>query len=67
MGEGWSDYVAITTLLDPALDDPDEPRGMGPYALFQDSRQDNGIRPRPYSRNMEIQPFTTTASRRTAG
>ena len=31
---------------------------MGPYALFQDSRQGNGIRPRPYSRNMEIQPFT---------
>jgi extracellular elastinolytic metalloproteinase len=31
---------------------------MGPYALFQDSREGNGIRPRPYSRNMEIQPFT---------
>jgi extracellular elastinolytic metalloproteinase len=57
-GEGWSDYVAITTLLDPALDDPNGPRGMGPYALFQDSREGNGIRPRPYSRNMEIQPFT---------
>ncbi len=57
-GEGWSDYVAITTLLDPALDDPEGPRGMGPYALFQDSREGNGIRPRPYSRNMEIQPFT---------
>jgi hypothetical protein len=57
-GEGWSDFVAISTLLDPALDDPQGPRGMGPYALFQDSRQGNGIRPRPYSRNMEIQPFT---------
>ena len=31
---------------------------MGPYALFQPNRQGNGIRPRPYSRNMEIQPFT---------
>jgi hypothetical protein len=31
---------------------------MGPYALFQPSRQGNGIRPRPYSRNMAIQPFT---------
>jgi extracellular elastinolytic metalloproteinase len=58
MGEGWSDYVAITTLLDPALDDPDEPRGMGPYALFQPNRHGNGIRPRPYSRDMAIQPFT---------
>jgi extracellular elastinolytic metalloproteinase len=57
-GEGWSDYVAISTMIDPALDDPQGPRGMGPYALFQDSRQGNGIRPRPYSRNMEIQPFT---------
>jgi extracellular elastinolytic metalloproteinase len=57
-GEGWSDYVAITALLDPALDDPDQPRGMGPYALFQPNRHGNGIRPRPYTRNMEIQPFT---------
>jgi extracellular elastinolytic metalloproteinase len=57
-GEGWSDYFAITVLLDPALDDPEGPRGMGPYALFQDSRQGAGIRPRPYSRNMTIQPFT---------
>lgn len=57
-GEGWSDYVAISVLLDPALDDPQGPRGMGPYALFQPNRQGNGIRPRPYSRNMVIQPFT---------
>ena len=58
MGEGWSDYLAISMLMDPTLDDPEGPRGMGPYALFQDSREGNGIRPRPYSRNMEIQPFT---------
>jgi hypothetical protein len=58
MGEGWSDYYAITMLIDPALDDPDGVRGMGPYALFQGSRQGNGIRPRPYSRDMEVQPFT---------
>ena len=57
-GEGWSDWLAITTLLDLALDNPEGPRGMGPYALFQPNRQGNGIRPRPYSRNMEIQPFT---------
>ncbi|MGH3923055.1 MAG: M36 family metallopeptidase, partial [Pseudonocardiaceae bacterium] len=58
MGEGWSDYYAITMLLDPALDDPEQPRGMGPYALFQDDRHGAGIRPRPYTRDMEIQPFT---------
>ncbi len=57
-GEGWSDYIALTLLLDPNLDAPEGPRGMGPYALFQANRQGNGIRPRPYSRNMTIQPFT---------
>ena len=44
-GEGWSDYFAISMLLDPALDDPNQPRGMGPYALFQPNRQGAGIRP----------------------
>ena len=57
-GEGWSDYYAISMLLDPALDDPNQPRGMGPYALFQDDRHGAGIRPRPYARDMSIQPFT---------
>ncbi|MFI6263887.1 M36 family metallopeptidase [Micromonospora sp. NPDC051006] len=58
MGEGWSDFLAITSLLNPAIDDPENARGYGQYALFQDSRVGGGIRPRPYSRNMEIQPFT---------
>jgi extracellular elastinolytic metalloproteinase len=58
MGEGWSDYLAITVAMDLALDDPDLPRGMGPYALFQPDRHGNGIRPRPYTRDMAIQPFT---------
>jgi extracellular elastinolytic metalloproteinase len=57
-GEGWSDYLAISLLLDPALDDPDEPRGMGTYVLFQNDRHGAGIRPRPYTRDMSIQPFT---------
>ena len=57
-GEGWSDYYAISMLLDPALDDPNQPRGMGPYALFQDDRHGAGIRPRPYTRDMSVQPFT---------
>ena len=57
-GEGWSDYVAITLTMDPTLDDPDQPRGMGPYTQFQPDRHGGGIRPRPYSRNMDIQPFT---------
>ncbi len=57
-GEGWSDYLALTFTMDPTVDNPDVGRGMGPYALFQGNRNGAGIRPRPYSRNMEIQPFT---------
>jgi hypothetical protein len=57
-GEGWSDYYAIVMLLDPALDNPNLPRGMGPYALYEPNRQGAGIRPRPYTRDMAIQPFT---------
>jgi extracellular elastinolytic metalloproteinase len=57
-GEGWSDFMANTLLIDARLDDPDGPRGLVPYVLFQPNRQGNGLRPRPYSRNMEIQPFT---------
>ncbi|WP_230688699.1 M36 family metallopeptidase [Micromonospora sp. WMMC415] len=58
MGEGWSDWFAVTMLMDPRFDTADGRRGMGPYVLFQDDRSGNGIRPRPYSRNMETQPFT---------
>jgi hypothetical protein len=58
MGEGWSDYYAITMLIDPELDDFDGPRGLVPYSLFQPNRQGNGLRPRPYSRTWDIQPFS---------
>jgi hypothetical protein len=57
-GEGWSDYYAIVLLMNPELDDPQTTRGLVPYVLFQPNRQGNGLRPRPYSRTMEIQPFT---------
>ena len=57
-GEGWSDFLAITFLMNPAIDDPEGPRGYGQWALFADSRVGPGFRPRPYSRNMELQPFT---------
>ena len=57
-GEGWSDYLAIGLLLNPELDDPAGTRGLVPYVLFQEDRSGNGLRPRPYSRTMETQPFT---------
>ena len=58
MGEGWSDYLAINVLLDPSLDDPQGVRGYGNYATFVDSRTGPGFRAAPYSRNMNINPFT---------
>ena len=57
-GEGWSDFLAISLLLNPELDDPAGTRGLVPYVLFQANRSGNGLRPRPYSRTMETQPFT---------
>jgi hypothetical protein len=60
-GEGWSDFLTNTFLLDPRLDDPEGTRGLVPYALYQPNRGGNGLRPRPYSRNMETQPFTYDA------
>ena len=57
-GEGWSDFLAIVFLMNPAIDDPEGPRGYGQWALFADSRVGPGFRPRPYSRNMALQPFT---------
>jgi extracellular elastinolytic metalloproteinase len=57
-GEGWSDFLAISFLMNPAIDDPEGPRGYGQWALYADSRVGPGFRPRPYSRNMELQPFT---------
>jgi extracellular elastinolytic metalloproteinase len=58
MGEGWGDWHAITALIDTAKDDPDGPRGIYPYVLYEPPRTSPGLRNRPYSRNMEIQPST---------
>jgi extracellular elastinolytic metalloproteinase len=58
LGEGWSDYHAIVALLDTDLDHPEMARGIFPYVIYQPPRTWEGLRPRPYSRNMEIQPFT---------
>jgi hypothetical protein len=58
MGEGWSDFVALVALIDTELDDPDGVRGIFPYVVFQPPRTGPGLRPRPYSRTWDIQPFT---------
>ena len=58
MGEGWSDFVALVALIDTELDDPDGVRGIFPYVVFEPPRTGPGLRPRPYSRTWDIQPFT---------
>ncbi len=58
MGEGWGDYHAIVALIDTAKDDPEGPRGIYPYVVYQEPRTGPGLRNRPYSRNMTIQPAT---------
>jgi len=56
MGEGWSDWLALA-LQGRASDDP-ESRGIGNYALFNESRNEEGIRPTPYSTNLDVNPTT---------
>ena len=45
-------------LLDPALDDPDGRAGWARTRSSSRPARATGIRPRPYSRDMSIQPFT---------
>ncbi|MEO1518702.1 MAG: T9SS-dependent M36 family metallopeptidase [Bacteroidota bacterium] len=55
-GEGWSDWFALA-MQTTADDTPDEPRGIGTYAVRQPVDGD-GIRTHPYSRNMSVNPHT---------
>lgn len=55
--EGWSDWLAIAMLALPS-ESGEQPRGLGTYVLNEDSRQDGGIRPTPYSTDMSINPTT---------
>ncbi len=57
MGEGWSDFFGVSLTMRPG-DDGAEPRGLGTYVLFDDSRKGPGIRPAPYSTDMGVNPAT---------
>ncbi|HYD02236.1 MAG TPA: M36 family metallopeptidase [Phycisphaerales bacterium] len=61
MGEGWSDFVALSINAQPG-DDPDAIYTMGPYALYQyfgmTSNYYFGIRRYPYTTNMNKGPLT---------
>ena len=54
-GEGWSDFYALHfTMTEAACD---VPRGVGTYSSFEPN-DGLGIRRYPYTRNMQVNPFT---------
>jgi len=65
MGEGWSDWLAIALTALPT-DSGEARRGMGTYVLGQANRQGAGIRPTPYSTNMQTNPATYNTIRSSA-
>jgi extracellular elastinolytic metalloproteinase len=56
MGEGWSDWMALMMTMLPS-DVSTKIRGMGTYAIFEPTNG-GGIRPAPYTTDMNINPFT---------
>lgn len=52
MGEGWSDYFGLITAVQPG-DTGDKPRGIGTYALRQETTG-SGIRRQRYSYDMSV-------------
>jgi hypothetical protein len=56
MGEGWSDWFALTFTTHPS-DTATTARGIGPYVSFQPA-DGRGIRITPYSTDMAVNPST---------
>lgn len=56
MGEGWSDWAGLIISVEPG-DQGSDRRGIGTYALYQDT-DGQGIRRYPYSTDMAIAPLT---------
>jgi hypothetical protein len=56
MGEGWSDWFALTLTTSPA-DRPTTSRGVGSYLIYQPA-DGGGIRPTPYTTDMTVNPST---------
>ncbi len=61
MGEGWSDYYGLMMTMRPG-DTAVEGRGIGTYVSFEET-DGQGIRPWPYSTNMEVNPSTYLSAR----
>ena len=62
MGEGWSDFVALSLLYNTNADNPDARYATGGYATYKlDGLTDNfvyGIRRFPYSTDNSVSPLT---------
>ena len=56
MGEGWSDFLAVTFTTN-SQDRPTDGRGVGSYVVFQPA-DGAGIRPRPYTSDVSVNEFT---------
>jgi extracellular elastinolytic metalloproteinase len=56
MGEGWSDFLAIALTVEEG-DNPGDPRGIATY-LRRELPIAKGLRPYPYSTDMDINPLT---------
>ena len=56
MGEGWSDLLAMMLTASPG-DGPTTSRGLGAYVNFEGA-DGEGIRPTPYTTDLEVNPST---------
>ncbi|GAB5418877.1 MAG: T9SS-dependent M36 family metallopeptidase [Crocinitomicaceae bacterium] len=65
MGEGWSDWCALITTIEPG-DQGTDGRGIGTYSDGQPITG-QGIRPAPYSTDFQINSFTYASTNNTAG
>lgn len=55
-GEGWSDWLGLV-MTTTSANNADEPRGIGTY-VSREPTNGPGIRPFPYSRDMDVNPIT---------
>lgn len=56
MGEGWSDYIGLVMTIEPG-DQGADARGIGTFAISEPV-SGGGIRPFPYSTDMNVNPTT---------
>jgi extracellular elastinolytic metalloproteinase len=56
MGEGWSDWFAMTSTTHPS-DTATTPRGVGTYVIYEPA-DGRGIRPTQYTTDMSVNPST---------